>query len=303
MATSLYPDISHYHPVKDWAKVKASCPFLICKATEGTTFIDTSLEDFIVGCEENKISYWLFAYLRKGNEVDQAQFLISACKEKTGDYFVGYALDIEEENSAANVKAALGYLAGLGVKTLLYTMYSQYGIYKTVIESRPSDCAFWEARYGENTGFYDAKYAPHTCDLHQYTSKGICAGITGVCDLNRIAGSKKEEWFKTKKTILTIDGKWGTATCKRAQEVFGTTQDGYISGQPTGLKKYHAGISCAKYAVHGSGSQLIKAIQKKTGVVQDGKLGPVTIRAMQTYLGPPPDGTIYIQAQKLLAGR
>ncbi|MCD7982044.1 MAG: hypothetical protein LUF32_07010 [Clostridiales bacterium] len=94
------------------------------------------------------------------------------------------------------------------------------------------------------------------------------------------------------KTTLTVDGNWGTATCKRAQEVFGTIADGYISAQPTGLKKYHAGVSCAKYTVGGSGSLLIKAIQKKVGVTQDGKLGPQTIRAMQKWLDTTQDGTI-----------
>jgi len=299
MATKLYPDISHYHPVTDWDKVKATCPFLISKATEGTSLIDSTLADFISGCEKNKIPYWLFTYLDKGNELNQAKFLVSTCKDKVGDYFVGYVLDVEAGNTATNVKSALDYLDGLGGKTMLYTMYSQYDTYKSIITARPSDCAFWEARYGENNGSYNSKYAPHTCDLHQYTSKGSCSGISGNCDLSRIAGSKTEDWFKTasgsgtnKKATLTVDGKWGTATCKRAQEVFGTTQDGYISAQPTSLKKYHAGVSCAKYVVGGSGSQLIKAIQKKVGVTQDGKLGPQTIKAMQKWLGTTQDGTI-----------
>ncbi len=312
----IYPDISHYHPVTDWSKVKTNCPFLISKATQGTSYIDTTLDDFISGCEKNKIPYWLYTYLNKGSELAQAKFLVSTCEGKVGDYFVGYVLDVEAGNTAANVKSALDYLAGLGGKTMLYTMHAQYSTYESVITGRPSDCAWWEARYGENNGSYNSKYPAHNgVDLHQYTSTGTCSGIGSSIDLNRLTGTKSEDWFTTatdvaeekaetkitaassiassaKKTTLTVDGKWGTATCKRAQEVFGTTQDGYISGQSTSLKKYHAGVSCAKYVAKGSGSQLIKAIQKKVGTTQDGLLGPATITAMQKWLGTTQDGTI-----------
>jgi len=197
MAT-LYPDISHYHPVSDWDKVKANCPFLISKGTQGTSYIDTTLDDFIAGCEENKIPYWLYTFLNKGSELAQAKFLVSTCSGKVGSYFIGYILDVEKENTASDVKSALDYLSGLGVKTMLYTMYSQYDTYKSVITARPSDCAWWEARYGQNNGSYSANYAPHSgVDLHQYTSKGSCSGINGQIDLNRLTGAKSEDWFKT----------------------------------------------------------------------------------------------------------
>ena len=304
----LYPDLSHYHPVRDWSKAKANCPFMISKATQGTNYMDPSLESFIKGCEGNAIPYWLYAYLTRGDELSQAKFLVESCKGKVGSYFVGYALDVEAGNTAPNVKSALDYLAGLGGKTMVYTMYAQYDMYKNIITSRPADCAFWEARYGKDDGTYKPEYAPHsTADLHQYTSMGSCPGIRGNVDLNRIAGtSKKEAWFTTpkaaavsadtsdkkKSNTLTVDGRWGTATCKRAQEVFGTTQDGCISGQNEGLKKYHVGVSCAKYAAIGTGSQLIKAIQKKVGTTQDGQLGTKTITAMQKWLGTAPAGYI-----------
>ena len=37
-------------------------------------------------------------------------------------------------------------------------------------------------------------------------------------------------------------------------------------------------------------SSLIKAIQAKVGVAQDGHIGPGTIKAMQRYFGTPADG-------------
>lgn len=194
---SKYPDISHYHPVVDWVKVKNEVGFLISKATQGTSYVDSTLDDFISGCEDNKIPYWLYTYLNKGNEKAQAQFMVETCKNKVGRYFVGYILDVEAGNTAANVKSALNYLDALGVKTMLYTNYSEYSTYSSVISGRGNNCAWWEARYGKNDGSYSSKYPCHDgVDLHQYTDAGNCTGI-GLCDLNRLTGTKAEFWFTT----------------------------------------------------------------------------------------------------------
>jgi len=194
---SKIPDISHYHPVSDWAKVKANCSFLISKATQGISYIDPTLDSFIKGCEANKIPYYLYVYLNKGDELLQAKYMVSVCKSKVGSYFRGYALDVEAGNSATNVKNALDYICNQSPKALLYTMYSQYDKYKAVITSRPSNCAWWEARYGANNGSYSATYPCHTgVDLHQYTSKGTCSGVSGSSvDLNRVSGAKPLSWF------------------------------------------------------------------------------------------------------------
>lgn len=196
---SKYIDLSHYHTVNNWDKVKENCPFVISKATEGQTFIDSSLDSFINNCEKKKIPYWLYTFLRAGNEVAQAEFLVKTCKNKIGDYFIGYVLDIESGNSASNVKKALDYLTDLKHKTMIYTMYAQYSSYKTLVADRPANCAWWEARYGLNNGSYNSKYPCHLgADLHQFTSEGTCPGVNGKIDLNRITGQgKSESWFTT----------------------------------------------------------------------------------------------------------
>lgn len=191
-----YADISHYHPVSDWDKVKKSSAFLISKATQGTSFVDSTLESFIKGCESNKIPYWLYTYLNKGDELAQAKYLVKTCKDKVGDYFRGYILDVEAGNTADNVKSALEYLEGLGGKVGLYTGWSNYDTYKSVISGRASTTFWWESRYGKDDGSYNSGYPCHDgVDLHQFTSNGTCDGISGKCDLNRLTGAKKESWF------------------------------------------------------------------------------------------------------------
>jgi hypothetical protein len=111
-------------------------------------------------------------------------------------------------------------------------MYAQHSAYKSVVDARPADCAWWEARYGQNDGKYSSKYPPHDgVDLHQFTSNGTCAGISGRCDLNRIV-KKGVTWYTTplkgeikpvvKKPIEVIakevlDGLWGNGDDRKAR--------------------------------------------------------------------------------------
>lgn len=92
---------------------------------------------------------------------------------------------------------------------------------------------------------------------------------------------------------ISVDGQWGTGTTKKAQKVFGTTQDGTISNQRTTAKKYHQNCQTTswKYSTSGS-SALIKAIQKKCGISQDGLCGINTAKAIQKLVGTTQDGYI-----------
>lgn len=193
-----YPDISHYHPVRDWDKVKKNCPFLIAKATQGTSYIDDTLYTNIRECEKRGIPYWLYAFLNRGDEEAQTRFLVETCREKIEKHFVGYVLDVESGNAEDNVEKALEYLKKQRHKMMLYTMYSEYSTYKRIIQKRPQKCAWWEARYGLNNGIYQSQYRAHRgADLQQFTSNGRCPGIPGRVDLNRITGyGKKEKWFR-----------------------------------------------------------------------------------------------------------
>lgn len=194
-------DISHHHHVSDWDKVEKNVDVLITKATQGTSFVDDYFETIVNQCEKRKIPYWLYTFLNKGNELGQAKFLVKTCRDKVGDYFVGYILDVESGSSAAGVKEAMDYLAMLDHKMMVYTMYAEHDKYKDVLADRPGKCAWWEARYGLNDGVYRSKYPCHSgVDLHQYTSAGSCPGIPDEIDINRVTGyGKSLKWFETPK--------------------------------------------------------------------------------------------------------
>lgn len=209
-------DISHHHPVTNWGKVKEAVKpegFIISKATEGTGFVDSTLDSFISNCEKNNIQYWLYVFLRKGNEIEQVKFMLKTCGKKVGENFVGYCLDVESMNTSKNVSEALAYLKEhTNKKTMLYTAYKDYDLYKSIIAKRGSTL-WWEARYGLNNGRYNAKYPAHYgVDLHQFTSNGKILGIMGDIDLSRLTGRKLSKAFKNgEKTPKTAKPKKGKA--------------------------------------------------------------------------------------------
>jgi hypothetical protein len=89
------------------------------------------------------------------------------------------------------------------------------------------------------------------------------------------------------KEQLKVDGEWGEATTRASQVVFGTIEDGEVSGQLISCKKYLPNCNTGSWEFVKSsknGSTLIKAIQKLVEVKQDGKAGKNTAYKMQIFL-------------------
>lgn len=213
-------DLSHYHPVKDWNKIKSFSPFIISKATQGTTFVDNYMDTVIKKCEALKIPYWLYAFMNVGNELAQAKFLVKTCKPKVGKYFVGYVLDFERDNNVDNSIKALQYIQKYSTKTMIYTAHHKYDRFKRLINSRGENCAWWEPRYTKGGGnTYNSKYPPHSgVELHQFTESFTASYLSGNNDANRLTGKRDINWFLTpvlKKTVTnTIKEKVTTSTIK-----------------------------------------------------------------------------------------
>lgn len=106
---------------------------------------------------------------------------------------------------------------------------------------------------------------------------------------------------------LAVDGKWGKATTKRLQQIFGTPVDGIVSNQDKKYKAVNPGLKSGwdwHDKPNGKGSQLIKAMQKWAGMPaneQDGEIGPKTIRAFQKKLGTHVDGKVSNTSQMVKA--
>lgn len=290
------PDVSHWHPVKDWATVKKECPFVITKATQGTSYVDSTLKSFVRKAEEWGVPYWLYVFLNRGSEKAQTEYMLTKCKPLVGDFFRGYVLDVESGNTAAGVKSALDYLKAQGGKHILYTMYAQYSKYKTVIDTRGSAVAWWEARYGVNNGSYNPGSPCHKgVDLHQFTSKGYCPGIGSTTDLSRLTGELPLTWFtdknSTKKASTAKKGYSGAFPALPARGYF-KYGDGFktLTTKKAQIKRVQSLVSWitgekldidGKYGAH---TELaVRAAQKMLGMKADGLFGPATLGAAKLF--------------------
>lgn len=195
---SYIADISHHNTITSWDKVASNSPFIIMKGTEWTNYTDSKVKSYISECEKHSLPYWIYTFLRKGDELAQTKYLVKQMKGLIGPHFVGYVLDVERGNSASNVLEALKYLQTLPCKNMVYcnsSDYSTYG-YNKVINTLGDNGAFWNAKYYKNDGQPHTKYLSNA-DLHQYTSVGRASGMSGDVDLNQIVGDKALAWFTT----------------------------------------------------------------------------------------------------------
>lgn len=269
----MIPDLSHYHPVRDWNAAKV-CDFIIYKATQGTKNIDSTMAKFVEGCEKHNIKYWLYCYLNVGNEVAQVKHMLSTCTPIIGKNFVGYVLDVEAGNSADNIDDALQYLErNTDCKCGIYTMYSQYWKYANVLEHRAPKTFWWEARYGVNDGVYRTQHASHAgVDLHQYTSNGKGAIASGALDLNRLTGAKPVEWFVTTNNANDFPMNKPEPTPIATPTVKNGTRGANAKLLQQNLNAF--GYKLAEDGIIGAKSvSALKAWQKKNGLVSDGIYG------------------------------
>lgn len=132
--------------------------------------------------------------------------------------------------------------------------------------------AFQKANGLEVDGFYGSK------------SK---AALTAKYNAKK-AGSTTTVSKPTSSGGITVDGSWGVATTKKAQAVFGTSQDGIISNQPSSNQKYlpnaYTGSWQFKASGYQAGSSLIRAMQRFLGITADGYFGKGSVTALQKYL-------------------
>ena len=148
------------------------------------------------------------------------------------------------------------------------------------------------------------------CDAaHVYTvegNTGYSAGYSGGAVLertygrndSRITGYGIPKWSlaggsdtETEQTNtyeatgkLDVDGYLGVQSVTAWQVALGTYVDGYISEQDWADWGYTPNLVSVERVYGGSGSSLVRAIQRKVGAYVDGLMGPQTVRCIQAWL-------------------
>ena len=150
--------------------------------------------------------------------------------------------------------------------------------------------------YTKDSGGRDHDSVKYGYYTYENSMKGLISQMWIVEKINAVKDTTSQPTTTTTpaaaNTKLTVDGVFGTNSIKAMQKLFGTTQDGLITGQSAKLKQYHKGFGSGSIKYGSSGSALIKALQKYLGLSgPDGQLGPNTIKALQKFLGlSNPDG-------------
>lgn len=147
--------------------------------------------------------------------------------------------------------------------------------------------------YTKDSGGRDHDSAKYGYYTYENSMKGLVYQMWIVEKINpakEVATTKPAPQTTASSGKLTVDGVFGKTSVKALQKLFGTTQDGLITGQLASLKQYHKGFEGnIKYG--SAGSSLVKAIQKYLGLSSpDGQLGPNTIKAIQKLVGVGADG-------------
>ena len=299
-------DVSEFQEEIDWDKVKNDgIEFAILRVGFGMDIEsqdDKYIERNISECERLgiPIGVYLFSYAdsitKAGSEAEHTLRIVAGHKLPLGVWY-----DIEDNDTSGSVEKSYltqiinkycGIIKDAGYDVGIYASVSWFNkkIEKSVQEKWP----IWVAQYYKECE-YDGNYL-----IWQYASDGKVDGISGKVDMNYYYGElgdtnpAKKPGKEEKKHVIDVDGKWGTDTTKKAQEVFGTTVDGVVSNQRIEYKAQNPGlVESFEWESNPSGySELIKAIQKKVGANVDGWIGTETIKKMQKWLSTVQDGYI-----------
>lgn len=192
-------DISNHQAGLDLAKVP--CDFVICKATEGTTFVDKYCDGFVQKAIALGKPFGVYHFASgKSSGRQEAEFFYNNIKGYVGKGI----LVLDWEGSAVNrgVSYAKEFLDRLyeltGVKALFYSYNNCVNSYdwSPLVKG---DYGLWNAGY--YAGYQAMGYNPNAplkggtgawpgAAMYQYTSSGRLSGYSGNLDLDVFYGDK-----------------------------------------------------------------------------------------------------------------
>lgn len=165
-------DLSHHNKITDY-KALNSLAFVIHKATQGTSYLDTTYKDRML-----KISTFFGSYhFADGKDpIQEAEWYLKNANDKL------MVLDWEIEH-ADPVGWSIKFLDRVKSKTgRIPYWYSNDA--RAVKYADKIPYPKWVARYGVNNGTPSKEPAYANWTIWQYTSRGAIAGVIGNVDLN-----------------------------------------------------------------------------------------------------------------------
>jgi len=188
-------DISHYQGTIDWDELRngmiEGCPirFIVVKATEGSTKVDSRFKDNFYQARENGYIRGAYHFWSlKSSARDQAYFFLKNVRLESGD--LPPVLDIEKKPKDQSIEDfQMDVLTWLHivedryhVKPIIYTYYK----FKDKYLSAPvfDDYPYWIAHYYVDKVEYKGEWK-----FWQHTDAGRLPGIRGRIDFDIYNGS------------------------------------------------------------------------------------------------------------------
>ena len=183
-------DVSNNNGSINWAQVSKDSlgiKFMVAKATEGSTFIDSYFKNHITQAQANGIKGHAYHYMLATSNtaaISEANNFANVL-DASGSNFSGYAfLDVEDNVLSGNATTLTGHCMAF-LNRMKERGYKKIGIYasrsfyqtRLIASQFPSDMLLWIAAWGGNS-------AGITCDIWQYSETGRVSGISGGVDMN-----------------------------------------------------------------------------------------------------------------------
>lgn len=183
-------DISNHQEGIDLPSLLPSLDFVICKATEGTTFVDPFCDTFVQQVKKAGKRWGFYHFGRKGDPYIEADFFIKNCENYFNDGIP--VLDWEDNQSVEWVNIFVKRVHDkTGIWPWIYAnpwRFNQGGV--------EANCGRWIAQYPNVVSpalDYELPDIPDTDGLvccWQYCSDGRLKGYNGNLDFDRFFGSE-----------------------------------------------------------------------------------------------------------------
>jgi lysozyme len=172
-----------YQTVTNWAALAGAVGGAYIKYTDGLASASTTPDGYVAGCKKWGIPYGGYHFAEPGDAVRQADVFVAAYRRYGGD--LAPALDLEASGIPAQQRSSFA-------RTFINRVRESYP--KAALYASTSWLAglspgladlIWAAEYGNNDGTRHAiTHFPGVVHMHQYTSNGRVAGISGLVDLD-----------------------------------------------------------------------------------------------------------------------
>lgn len=193
-------DIASYQTGIDLSVVP--CDFVICKATEGTGYVNPDCDRAYQQAKANGKLLGVYHYANGGSAIAEADYFLNNIQGYIGEAIL--CLDWEHQNNAlcGTGGPARTWISNwcnriverTGVKPLIYASASLYNEVSGI-----GDYGLWIAQYANMnpTGYQESPWneGAYDCAIRQYSSCGTLSGYGGRLDLDKFYGDATA-WHK-----------------------------------------------------------------------------------------------------------